>query len=82
MKKSHFLGSGREPMKFFAKPSGPKTQPDWTLQFVTGWEGSIVFTWGPFEVALGARPITILYPGFAMGKVKKSFKWVNWPIWE
>ena len=24
--------------------------------------GSVVFTWGPFEVELGARPITIVYP--------------------
>ena len=45
-----------------AKPSRAKIQPNWILQFVTLIEstGSVVFTWGPFEVELAARPITIL----------------------
>ena len=32
--------------------------------------GSVVFTWGLFEVELAARPITILSPCFALDKVK------------
>ena len=40
----------------------PKIHPEWILQSVTLFVsmGSVVFSWGPFEVALGARPITIL----------------------
>ena len=46
---------------------------EYLLQFVTLIEtmGSVVFTLGPFEVALAAIPITILYPCFALDKVKK-----------
>ena len=36
--------------------------------------GSVVITWGPFEVELAARPITILSPCFAMDKVKTDWK--------
>ena len=32
--------------------------------------GSVVFTWGPFEVELVARPITISSPCFALDNVK------------
>ena len=38
--------------------------------------GSIVFTGGPFEVELDARPITILSPCFALDKVKIESKLV------
>ena len=34
--------------------------------------GSVVFTWGPFEIELAARLITILSPCFALDKVKRN----------
>ena len=81
MKKSHFLCFGRDPMQFLAKLSGPKIQPEWMLKFVTFVEimSSVVFTWGPFEVAPGARPITILNPsGFVfMDKVKTKTEFLK-----
>ena len=57
-----------------AKPSRAKIQPNWILQFVTLIEtmGSVVFTWGPIEVELAARPITILSPCFDLDKVKST----------
>ena len=57
-----------------AKPSGAKIQPNWILQFVTLNEtmGSVVLTWGPFEVELPTRPITILSPCFALDKVRNE----------
>ena len=38
--------------------------------------GFIVFTWGPFVIALGARPIPILYPILilCLDKVKSKKK--------
>ena len=57
------------------EPSRAKIQPDWILQFMTLFVtmGSIVFTWNLFEVALGARPIPILYPCFfVLDKSKKQ----------
>ena len=72
MKKLHFLASRRDPMSFLAKPSRAKIQPNWILQFLTLIEtmGSVVFTRGPFEVDLPARPITILSPCLALDEVK------------
>ena len=57
-----------------AKPSCAKIQPNWILQFVTLIEtmGSVVFTRGPFEVELSARPIKLLSPCFALDKVKTA----------
>ena len=71
IKKSHFLVPGRD---FLAKPPGPKIQPDWKLQFETLNEtmGSVVFTWGLFEVALGSRPITVLYLSVSHSWIKKK----------
>ena len=62
-----------------AKPSHAKIQPNWILQFVTLIEsmGSVVFTWGPFEVELVARPITILSPCFALDKAEIAITCYN-----
>ena len=58
------------------KPSLAKIQPNWILQFVTLIKtmGSVVFIWGPFEVELAARPITILSSCFALDKVKIEWR--------
>ena len=58
-------------------------QPDWILKLVTLFEtmGSVVFTWGLFEVILGARSIIpIFYPCFALDKVESKITLLkcNW----
>ena len=70
------FGLWTRPHVILAKPSPAKIQPNWIPQLVTLIEtmGSVVFTWGPFEVALASRPITILFPCFELDWVKKNMK--------
>ena len=57
------FGFWMRPIYFLEKLSAPKIQPDRIIQFLTLTKTlvSVVFIWELFEVAHGARPITILY---------------------